>query len=50
MEYNIHKEYLQNDLLVETLQVLDSCYRQLGAEVYVVGSSPRHRLATLGRD
>ena len=41
MEYNIHKEELQNDLLAETLQVLDSCYRQLGAEVYVVGAAAR---------
>jgi predicted nucleotidyltransferase len=41
MEYSIHKEELQNDLLVETLQVLDSCYRQLGAEVYVVGAAAR---------
>ena len=41
MEYSIHKEELQNDLLVETLQVVDSCYRQLGAEVYVVGAAAR---------
>ena len=41
MEYSIHKEELQNDLLVETLHVLDSCYRQLGAEVYVVGAAAR---------
>lgn len=41
MEYNIHKEELQNDLLAETLQVLEGCYRQLGAEVYVVGAAAR---------
>ena len=41
MEYSIHKEELQNDLLVETLQALDSCYQQLGAEVYVVGAVAR---------
>jgi predicted nucleotidyltransferase len=41
MEYNIHKEELQNDLLAETLQALEGCYRQLGAEVYVVGAAAR---------
>lgn len=41
MEYSIHKEALQNDLLAETLQALDGCYRQLGAEVYVVGAAAR---------
>ena len=41
MEYNIHKEELQNDLLVETLQALEGCYRQLGAELYVVGAAAR---------
>lgn len=41
MEYNIYKEELQNDLLAETLQVLEGCYRQLGAEVYVVGAAAR---------
>lgn len=41
MEYKIRKEALQNDLLAETLQALDSCYKQLGAEVYVVGAAAR---------
>ena len=41
MEYKIHKEDLQNDLLAETLQALDGCYRQLGADVYVVGAAAR---------
>ena len=41
MEYNIHKEELQNDLLAETLQALEGCYRQLDAEVYVVGAAAR---------
>ena len=41
MEYSIHKEDLQNDLLAETLWALDGCYRQLGAEVYVVGAVAR---------
>ena len=41
MEYSIHKEALQNDLLAETLQALDGCYRQLGSEVYVVGAAAR---------
>ena len=41
MEYNIHKEELQNDLLVETLQALEGCYRQLDAELYVVGAAAR---------
>lgn len=41
MEYTIHKEELQNDLMAETLQVLAGCYRQLGAEVFVVGAAAR---------
>lgn len=41
MEYNIHKEELQNDLLTETLQALCVCNRQMGAEVYVVGAAAR---------
>lgn len=41
MEYTIHKEDLQNDLMAETLQVLAGCYRQLGAEVFVVGAAAR---------
>ncbi len=41
MEYKIGKEALQNDLLAETLQALDGCYRLLGAEVYVVGAAAR---------
>ena len=41
MEYTIHTEDLQNDLLVETLQALVNCYRQLGAEVFVVGAAAR---------
>lgn len=41
MEYTIHKEDLQNDLMAETLQVLAGCYRQLGAEVFVVGATAR---------
>ena len=41
MEYTIHKEELQNELLAETLQALAGCYRQLGAEVYVVGAAAR---------
>ena len=41
MEYTIHKEDLQNDLMTETLQVLAGCYRQLGAEVFVVGAAAR---------
>ncbi|MCR5064651.1 MAG: hypothetical protein K6A67_02670 [Bacteroidales bacterium] len=41
MKYTIHKEELQNDLLAETLQALVDCYRQLGAEVYVVGAAAR---------
>lgn len=41
MEYSIRKETLQNDLLAETLQALDSSYRLLGAEVYVVGAAAR---------
>ena len=41
MEYSIRKENLQNDLLAETLQALDNCYRQLGAEVYIVGAASR---------
>lgn len=41
MEYNIHKEELLNDLLAETLQALEGCYRQLNAEVYVVGAAAR---------
>jgi predicted nucleotidyltransferase len=41
MEYTIHKEDLQNDLMAETLQVLAGSYRQLGAEVFVVGAVAR---------
>ena len=41
MEYTIHKEILQNDLLTETLQALAGCYRQLSAEVFVVGAAAR---------
>ena len=41
MEYTIHKEDLQNDLMAETLQVLAGSYRQLGAEVFVVGAAAR---------
>ena len=41
MEYTIHKEILQNDLLAETLQALTNCYRQLDAEVFVVGAAAR---------
>lgn len=41
MEYTIHKEDLQNDLMAETLQALVDCYRQLGAEVFVVGAAAR---------
>jgi predicted nucleotidyltransferase len=41
MEYTIRKEDLQNDLMAETLQVLAGCYRQLGAEVFVVGAAAR---------
>ena len=41
MEYTIHKEDLQNDLMAETLQALAGCYRQLGAEVFVVGAAAR---------
>ena len=41
MEYRIHKEDLQNELLAETLQALDGCYKQLGADVYVVGAAAR---------
>lgn len=41
MEYSIHKEELQNDLLAETLQALASCYHKIGAEVYVVGAAAR---------
>lgn len=41
MEYKIQKINLQNDLLAETLQALVVCYRQLGAEVYVVGAAAR---------
>lgn len=41
MEYRISKEDLQNALLAETLQALDGCYRQLGADVYVVGAAAR---------
>lgn len=41
MEYTIRKEELQNDLMAETLQVLAGCYRQLGAEVFVVGAAAR---------
>lgn len=41
MEYRIRKEELQNDLLAETLQALDHCYKQLGAAVYVVGAAAR---------
>ena len=41
MEYNIQKINLQNDLLVETLQALVACYKQLDAEVYVVGAAAR---------
>lgn len=41
MEYTILKEDLQNDLMAETLQVLAGCYRQLGAEVFVVGAAAR---------
>ena len=41
MEYRISKEKIQNDLLAETLKALDGCYRQLGAEVYVVGAAAR---------
>lgn len=41
MEYTIHKEILQNDLLAETLQALAGCYRQLDAEVFVVGAAAR---------
>ena len=41
MEYNIRKEELQNNLLAETLQALEVCYRQLDAEVYVVGAAAR---------
>lgn len=41
MEYTIHKEDLQNDLMAETLQVLAGSYRQLGDEVFVVGAAAR---------
>ena len=41
MEYTIRKEDLQNDLMAETLQVLAGCYRQLGAEVFLVGAAAR---------
>ena len=41
MEYTIHKEDLKNDLMAETLQVLAGCYRQLGAEMFVVGAAAR---------
>lgn len=41
MDYTIHREDLQNDLLVETLQALATCYQQIGAEVYVVGAAAR---------
>ena len=41
MRYEIDKNDLQNDLLVETLQALAACYEQIGAEVYVVGAAAR---------
>ena len=41
MRYEISKNDLQNDLLVETLQALAACYEQIGAEVYVVGAAAR---------
>lgn len=41
MDYTIHREDLQNDLLEETLQALAACYQQINAEVYVVGAAAR---------
>ena len=41
MEYQIKNIDLQNDLLANTLQALVSCYRQIGAELYVVGAAAR---------
>ncbi|MBR5027672.1 MAG: hypothetical protein IKX51_00490 [Bacteroidales bacterium] len=41
MEYIIAKKDLKNDLLVETLCALAKCYKQLPADVYVVGAVAR---------
>ncbi len=41
MEHRIHKEDLQNDMLAETLQALEDCYRQIGADMYIVGAVAR---------
>ena len=41
MKYVIAKKDIQNDLLAETLSALTNCFRQINAEVYVVGAVAR---------
>ena len=41
MEYSIKKAFLQNNLLVETLQALAKCYAKIESQVYVVGAAAR---------
>lgn len=41
MEYSIKSSELKNDMLVQTLEALCKAYKEIGAEVYVVGAAAR---------